>query len=184
MLTKKKLLLSFCWLKYFLSLECVVSRYFNWPYRLHLTLEHPPWSPLFPVRSCCPIPAFSPTSQETWLAFLAAAFLPEVALVVKNPPVGAGDTHPDSIPESGRSLREGKGNSLKCSCLGNSTDRGAWQAPVRRSQWVRQDRVRACAHARTHTHTHQWWNRPTASNPKGSTLASRYQSALCQHPGL
>ena len=34
------------------------------------------------------------------------------------------------IPGSGRSPREGNGNTLKYSCLGNPTDRGAWQAIV------------------------------------------------------
>ena len=35
-----------------------------------------------------------------------------------------------SIPGSGRSLREGSGNPLYCSCLGNPFDREAWQAAV------------------------------------------------------
>ena len=35
-----------------------------------------------------------------------------------------------SIPESGRSLREGNGNPLQYSCLENPMDRGAWQATV------------------------------------------------------
>ena len=48
--------------------------------------------------------------------------------VVKNLPVNAGDTV--SIPEWGRSLREGNGNPLRYSCLGNPMDRGAWQATV------------------------------------------------------
>ena len=39
----------------------------------------------------------------------------------------AGDS--GSIPGSGRS--PGEGNSLHCSCLENSMDRGAWQATVR-----------------------------------------------------
>ena len=34
------------------------------------------------------------------------------------------------IPASGRSPGEGNGNSLQCSCLENSVDRGAWQAIV------------------------------------------------------
>ena len=37
-----------------------------------------------------------------------------------------------SIPESGRSPREGNGNPLQYSCLENSMDRGAWQAIVHR----------------------------------------------------
>ena len=35
-----------------------------------------------------------------------------------------------SIPESGRSPGEGRGNSLQHSCLENPTDRGAWWATV------------------------------------------------------
>ena len=41
--------------------------------------------------------------------------------VVKNPPANAGDV--GSIPGSGRSPREGNGNPLQYSCLGNSMDR-------------------------------------------------------------
>ena len=37
---------------------------------------------------------------------------------------------PGSIPDSGRSLGEGKGNTLQYSCLGNPMDRGDWQAIV------------------------------------------------------
>ena len=48
--------------------------------------------------------------------------------MVKNLPANAGDT--GLIPGSGRSPGEGKGNPLQYSCLGNSMDRGAWQATV------------------------------------------------------
>ena len=37
------------------------------------------------------------------------------------------------IPVSGRSSREGNGNPLQYSCLGNPMDGGAWQATV---HWV------------------------------------------------
>ena len=47
---------------------------------------------------------------------------------VKNPSANAGD--PGSIPELGRSPGEGIGDPLQYSCLGNSMDRGAWQATV------------------------------------------------------
>ena len=40
----------------------------------------------------------------------------------------AGD--PGSIPGSGRSPGEGNGNPLQYSCLGNPTDREAWQAII------------------------------------------------------
>ena len=43
--------------------------------------------------------------------------------VVKNPPANAGDM--GSIPGLGRSPREGNGNPLQYSCLGNPMDRGA-----------------------------------------------------------
>ena len=46
--------------------------------------------------------------------------------VVKKPPANAGDT--GSIPGAERSPREGNGNPLQYSCLGNPTARGAWQA--------------------------------------------------------
>ena len=36
-----------------------------------------------------------------------------------------------SIPELGRSPGEGNGSQLQYSCLGNSMDRGAWEAAVR-----------------------------------------------------
>ena len=48
--------------------------------------------------------------------------------VVKNPLANAGDA--DLILGSGRSLGEGQGNPLQYSCLGNSMDRGDWQATV------------------------------------------------------
>ena len=47
---------------------------------------------------------------------------------IKNLPAIAEDV--GSIPELGRSPGEGNGNPLQCSCLGNPTDRGAWQPAV------------------------------------------------------
>ena len=47
---------------------------------------------------------------------------------VKNPPANAGGV--GSVPRLGRSPGEGNGNPLQSSCLGNSMDRGAWQATV------------------------------------------------------
>ena len=44
----------------------------------------------------------------------------QLALVVKNPPANAGDVRDESlIPGSGRAPREGHGNLLQYSCLGN-----------------------------------------------------------------
>ena len=48
--------------------------------------------------------------------------------VVTNMPVNAGDM--GLISGSGRSPGEGNGNPLQYSSLGNSIDRGAWQATV------------------------------------------------------
>ena len=57
----------------------------------------------------------------------------QVVLVVKNPPVNAGNTGDEGlIPGSGRSHGEGNGNPLQYSCLENPMVRGAWQAMVHR----------------------------------------------------
>ena len=53
--------------------------------------------------------------------------------VVKNLPAKAGDAgDTGSISGSGRSPGEENGNPLQYSCQDNPTDRGAWQATVRR----------------------------------------------------
>ena len=54
-----------------------------------------------------------------------------VALVVKDPPVNAGDIRDSgSVPELGRSPGEGNGNPLQYPCLEYPMDRGAWWATV------------------------------------------------------
>ena len=45
-------------------------------------------------------------------------------------PVPASTGDADLVPGSGRSFREGNGNPLQYSGLGNPMDRGAWQAAV------------------------------------------------------
>ena len=56
-----------------------------------------------------------------------------MALVVKNPPVNAGDIRDaGSLPGLGSSPGEGNGNPLQYSCLENPMDRGAWRAIVHR----------------------------------------------------
>ena len=56
-----------------------------------------------------------------------------MALMVKNSPASVGDERDVySIPGSGRSPGEGRGNLLQDSCLGNPMDRGAWWAAVHR----------------------------------------------------
>ena len=53
--------------------------------------------------------------------------MPQVVLVVKNPPANAGDVgNLGSIPGSGRSPGEGNGNLFQYSCQESPMDRGAW----------------------------------------------------------
>ena len=69
---------------------------------------------------------------------------------VKNLPANARDTRDTGlILGSGRSPGGGNGNPFQDSCLGNPTDRGAWQATVHEVEKGR-------TQLRTHTHT----NRP------------------------
>ena len=66
--------------------------------------------------------------------------LPEVALVVKNPPANAGDIRDaGSIPGSGRSPGEGHGNPLQYSSLKNPMDKGVQWDMVHRVTRVGQD---------------------------------------------
>ena len=63
--------------------------------------------------------------------FLKYTRASQVALVGKNPLANAGDKRDTgSIPGLGRFCGGGHGNPLQDSCLGNSLDRGAWQATV------------------------------------------------------
>ena len=51
--------------------------------------------------------------------------------MIKNSSASVGDIRDvGSISGSGRSLGGGDGDPLQYSCLGNPTDRGAWQATV------------------------------------------------------
>ena len=66
--------------------------------------------------------------QARVLEWGAIAFS-QAALMVKNPPVNAGDIRDTgSIPGLGKSPGGGHGNPLQYSCLENCMDRGAWQA--------------------------------------------------------
>ena len=57
----------------------------------------------------------------------------QAVLVVKNPPVHAGNVGDvGSIPGLGRSTGGGQVHPLQYSCLGNPMDRGAWWATVHR----------------------------------------------------
>ena len=72
--------------------------------------------------------------------------------MVKNPPTNAGDA--GSIPGLRRSLREGNGNPLQYSCLGNPMDRGAWQVTVHGVTKESDMTERLSIHTHTHIHTH------------------------------
>ena len=51
--------------------------------------------------------------------------------MVKNPSANVGDIRDMGlIPGLGRSPGGGHGNTLQCSCLENTMDRGAWRATV------------------------------------------------------
>ena len=64
----------------------------------------------------------------------------QVALVVKDLPVNAGDVRDvSSIPGSGRFPGGAHGNPLQYSCLENAMDRGAWRATVQMSQRIGHD---------------------------------------------
>ena len=77
-----------------------------------------------------------------------------VVLLVKNIPAKEGDARNTAvIPGSGRSPREGDGNPLQYSCLGNPMDRGAWWATIHGFP-KGQTQLITCARAHTHTHTH------------------------------
>ena len=72
-----------------------------------------------------------------------------VVLVVKNPPASAGDVRDTGlIPGSGRFPGGGHGKPLQYSCLGNSMDKGAWQATVHRvtksQTWLKRLSMHAC----------------------------------------
>ena len=67
-------------------------------------------------------------SRKCWQ--LVSAGFPGGA-VVKNLPANAGDAGDvRSIPGSGRSPGEGRGNPLQYACLGNPMDRSAWRAII------------------------------------------------------
>ena len=66
--------------------------------------------------------------------------------VVKSPPANAENI--GSTPDPGRSPAEKNGNPLPYSCLGNSMDRGAWQARIQRGA---KSRTRLSGQAQIHT---------------------------------
>ena len=71
------------------------------------------------MTETCPITIYS--SKHEFKGFAGG-------LVVKILPANAGNV--GSLPGLGRSPGKGNGNQFQYSCLGNSMDRGAWQAVV------------------------------------------------------
>ena len=87
----------------------------------------------------------------------------------KESPASAGEA--GSIPESGRSLREGNGNPLRYSCLGNPMDRGAWRAIESTGlQRVGHDLVTEHICTRAHTRTHARTHTPIKSLQLGGVV--------------
>ena len=71
------------------------------------------------------------TTGETWAS--------QLVIVVKNLPANAGDA--GSVSGWGKASGEGNGYPPQYSCLKNSTDRGAWQAPIHGVARVRHNLV-------------------------------------------
>ena len=69
--------------------------------------------------------------RSSWLGNSRTSQASQVALVVENPPVNAGNVRDmGSIPGLGRSSDGGHGNLLQCSSLEHLADRRAWWARV------------------------------------------------------
>ena len=61
----------------------------------------------------------------------------QLVQMVKNLPANAGNIRDVGSIPGARSPREGNGNPLQYSCLGNPMDRGAWWATVHRITKIR-----------------------------------------------
>ena len=104
-----------------LQLHIVKKNFRTFPLLPAISQRMPFWNVFYTLDS----------SSFLWLLKSAKGRASQVALVVKNPPVNAGDIRDMGlIPESGRSPGEGHGNPLQYSCLENPMDREAWCAAV------------------------------------------------------
>ena len=75
--------------------------------------------------------------------------------MVKNPSATARDTGDlDSIPRLGRSPKEGNGNPLQYSYLGNSMEKGSWWAAIHGAAESGTTEQLSASITLTHTHTH------------------------------
>ena len=100
----------------------------------------------------------------------------QVAIVIKNPPANAADSRDAGlIPGSGRSSGGRNGKPLRCSCLENPMDRGAWWAMVygvAESDAIEQLSAYARAHTHTHTHFIYFWLRWVFIATRGLSLVA------------
>ena len=97
-----------------------INNYDKNPHGQRSLMDYSPWS----CKELDMTEQLSTAQQDRLRAF-------QVALVVKNPTVEAGDIRDmRSIPGSGRSPGGGPGNSSQYSCLENPMDRGGWWATV------------------------------------------------------
>ena len=80
--------------------------------------HHPPRAQVFRPAARAEVPCIDPRAHRRFPG----------GSMLRNLPANAGDR--GLVPGSGRSLREGSGNPLQCSCLGNPMDRGTWPAIV------------------------------------------------------
>ena len=95
----------------------------SWCLGVRVSLNVAPSAPLLlhPSPRVCSLPLSSVTITYKHI----------VARAVENQTAKAGDAeNMDLIPRSERPPEGGHGNPLQYSCLGNPTDRGAWQATV------------------------------------------------------
>ena len=100
------------------------------------------------IGICLTARLFQKNRSSLYYHQICQAWASQLALVVKNLPVNAGDIRDvGTMPGSGRSPEGGYGNELQYSCLENPMDRRAWRATVHR---VAKSRTRlsnlACTH--------------------------------------
>ena len=92
--------------------------------------------------------------------------------VLKNLSASAGEARDIRlIPGSGRFSGVENSNTLRCFCLENSMDRGAWQAVV---LVVTKSRTRLRVRAHTHTHTHARTHTRTHTHARTHTHTHYY----------
>ena len=102
---------------------------FALPAAAHKSSDFPALSSTPVIFSC--LSAVASSLRVKWCLVVVVIAVPQVLLVVKSPPAGAGDVRAvGSIPGSGSSPGEGNGDPLQDSCLENPVGRGAWRAAV------------------------------------------------------